>query len=55
MTDYYDPRRDEVIKLLRTLPNGLSNEEAGKRLQENGYNELPKERDVPAGDALHVI
>ena len=48
MTNYYNLQSDEVIKLLRTSPNGLSNEEASKRLQEYGYNELPKEKGFTA-------
>ncbi len=35
--------RDRVVSLLATREQGLSSEEAGKRLKEHGPNELPRE------------
>lgn len=38
--DFYSADKDAVIKHVGSSPNGLSSEEAGKRLAENGKNKL---------------
>ena len=44
MSDYYSLKVSDVFKQLNSSENGLSSEEAKKRLEKNGYNELNKEK-----------
>ena len=39
---FSNKRQEEIENILNTSENGLSNEEAKKRLQQNGKNEIPK-------------
>ena len=48
MEDAYARSADEVLKALRSGSNGLSEEEARRRLEKYGYNELVVERRVSA-------
>jgi Ca2+-transporting ATPase len=48
MTDYYSQKIPEVIKSLNTSEDGLTKEEAAKRLEEYGYNELEKGKKLNA-------
>ena len=41
---YYKQSKKEVLDLLNTDENGLSESEAGKRLEKYGYNEIKKEK-----------
>ncbi|USN45712.1 MAG: cation-translocating P-type ATPase [Candidatus Woesearchaeota archaeon] len=44
MNDYYAVSSKESIRLLNSSEYGLTKKEAQKRLEEFGYNELPKEK-----------
>ncbi|MBW2966592.1 HAD-IC family P-type ATPase [Candidatus Woesearchaeota archaeon] len=44
MVDYYNISGSEAIKLLKSSEKGLTKNEAEKRLEEFGYNELQKEK-----------
>lgn len=44
MTDYYNLDISETIKSLKSSEKGMTSEEAKKRLEEFGYNELEKEK-----------
>ena len=48
MVDYYTLSTSEAIKSLKTSKNGLTKNEAEKRLEEFGYNELQKEKRLTA-------
>ncbi len=52
MLDYYALKTEEVIKSLNSSRNGLSEEEARKRLQEHGPNELQKGKKITALDII---
>jgi len=40
----YYLKKEEVLKRLKTSQNGLSEEEAAKRLKEYGFNEIPRKK-----------
>ena len=44
MTDFYSLKVEEVFKSLNSSENGLTKDEAEKRLKEFGFNELKKEK-----------
>jgi P-type Ca2+ transporter type 2C len=46
MPEYHNIKTSAVIKMLKTPVNGLSDDEAKKRLVKHGYNELPKEKSL---------
>ena len=48
MTDFYTLTIEEVIRLLNSSENGLSQQEAEKRLLEFSFNELKKEKRITA-------
>ncbi|MBU1199533.1 MAG: cation-translocating P-type ATPase [Nanoarchaeota archaeon] len=48
MTDYSTLKICEAVKSLKSSETGLNEEEAKKRLDEFGYNELPKEKKFTA-------
>ena len=48
MTDYYNLNVSEAIKSLKSSEKGLTKNEAKKRLEEFGYNELQKEKKLTA-------
>lgn len=48
MTEYCSINAKEAIKLLKSSENGLNKNEAEKRLEEFGYNELPQEKKFTA-------
>ncbi|HLD88855.1 MAG TPA: cation-translocating P-type ATPase [Candidatus Nanoarchaeia archaeon] len=52
MPDYYTLKPEEVIKLLDSSKNGLSEQEAKKRLQEHGSNELQKGKKITVLDII---
>ena len=48
MVDYYALNISEAIKSLKSSEKGLTKEEAEKRLEEFGYNELQKGKRLTA-------
>jgi P-type Ca2+ transporter type 2C len=44
MPDYHNLKTTSVLKHLKSSEAGLSENEAGKRLSKQGYNEMPKEK-----------
>jgi P-type Ca2+ transporter type 2C len=46
LVDYYNLKSSDTINSLKSSKNGLTNEEAKKRLDEFGYNELKKEKNI---------
>ena len=48
MVDYYNINASEATKLLKSSEKGLTKNEAEKRLEEFGYNELQKEKKLTA-------
>jgi len=46
MVDYYTLNADKVLDELKTSIKGLSDEEASKRLQQHGLNELKKGKKI---------
>ena len=43
---FYKKNTQEVLKLLNTSLNGLSKDEADKRLKNHGYNELKEKYSI---------
>ena len=43
---FYSKSKDEVLKQLNSSKDGLSTEEAGKRLEQNGENKLAEGKKV---------
>jgi len=50
--EWHSMEIEEVLRMLKTDPNGLSSEDAVRRLQEYGYNELREEKRVTG---LHIF
>ena len=50
MSDYYSLSVSEAIKLLNSSEEGLSKEDAKKRLNDYGYNELKRKKSITAFD-----
>src|SRR3989338_2264856 len=48
MADYYNLKVVDALKSLKSLQSGLTWEEAKRRLEQTGYNELQKEKDLTA-------
>ena len=48
MADYYNLKAVDALKSLKSLQSGLTWEEAKRRLEQTGYNELQKEKDLTA-------
>lgn len=48
MSDYYKLKTSEILRLLKSSKSGLASDDAKKRLQEFGYNELPKDKKFTA-------
>lgn len=44
MKEYYKLNKEELYERLKTKDKGLSSNEAKKRLEKNGFNELPKQK-----------
>jgi P-type Ca2+ transporter type 2C len=45
LTTFYDISTEKVVSLLSTSKAGITNEEANKRIEKYGYNELAKKKD----------
>ncbi len=52
MPEYYSIKAEDAFKLLKSSAKGLDNSEAGKRLEQHGFNELPKEKGITAFQIL---
>ncbi len=47
MTDFYNLKQSQVLELLNSTENGISSEEAKKRLEKFGSNTLPSKKGTP--------
>lgn len=53
MLDYHSMTIEQVLKELKTdLHKGLTEEQAKKRLKEDGYNELTLKRKIPTAEPI---